>query len=81
MIASLLSFVARIYILLLIVRAVVSWFPIDPYSSLYRFLVKVTEPILAPIRSILPETGIDFSPILAILLIQIIVNILSRLIY
>ncbi|MCB5230295.1 MAG: YggT family protein [Candidatus Cloacimonas sp.] len=65
---------ADLYILLLVIRAVLSWFSPDPYHPLYRFLINVTEPVLSPLRSILPDTGIDFSPLVAILLIQVVVR-------
>jgi YggT family protein len=55
-------------------RALISWIPnLDPRNPLVEFLVTVTEPILAPIRSVMPR-GImfDFSPIIAIFLLQLI---------
>ena len=68
---------ANIYIILIILRAVLSWFAVDPYNPLYRFLISITEPVLAPIRRILPFSGIDLSPFIAILLIQILMNLLT----
>ncbi len=67
---------ANLYIMIIILRAVFSWFSVDPYNSLYRLLISITEPVLAPIRRLLPFSGIDFSPFVAILLIQILMNIL-----
>jgi YggT family protein len=52
------------------VRAVLSWFSPDPYNPLVQFLVRVTEPILEPIRRLLPHMGIDISPIIAFFLIE-----------
>jgi YggT family protein len=55
-------------------RALISWIPnLDPRNPIVEFLVTVTEPILAPIRSVMPR-GImfDFSPIIAIFLLQLI---------
>lgn len=54
---------------LIIVRAVLSWFGPDPYNTLVQLLYKITEPILAPFRRLIPfyNIGIDISPILAIL--------------
>lgn len=70
-----------IYILIIIIRAILSWFSPDPYSSFYRVLVELTEPVLAPIRKVIPLPGIDISPIIAILLIQIVVRALIRAIF
>ncbi len=76
--ANLLLRITDIYILLIIIRAILSWFSPDPNSSVYRVLVSLTEPVLAPIRRLIPLPGIDISPIIAILLIQIVVRSLIR---
>ncbi len=56
-------------------RAIVSWFNMDPRSPLIQILDAVTEPILDPIRRIMPRLGmIDLSPLVAILLLQFISN-------
>lgn len=68
-----------IYILLIIIRAIISWVSPDPENSVYRTLVSLTEPVLGPIRKIIPLPGIDISPIIAILLIQIVVRGLIRI--
>lgn len=71
-------------VLAIFVRALLSWFyPVgkDPWTKL---LVDVTEPILAPIRSLLARLlpiPIDFSPIVAWLLILLLQNMLSRAYY
>jgi len=58
---------------LILIRAVISWVNPDPYNSIVQFLYKTTEPILYPIRKILPfslKFGIDISPIIAFLAIM-----------
>jgi YggT family protein len=56
-------------------RAIVSWFNMDPRSPLIQILDAVTEPILDPIRRIMPRLGmIDLSPLVAILLLQFVSN-------
>ena len=71
-------------VLAIFVRSLLSWFyPVgkDPWTKL---LVDVTEPILAPIRSLMARLlpiPIDFSPIVAWLLIVLLQNILSRAFY
>ena len=51
-------------------RAIVSWFPVDPHGPLVRALDAITEPILEPLRRVVPRIGmIDITPMVAILLI------------
>ena len=54
-------------------RALLSWFPIDPRNPLVTVLYDVTEPILDPLRRVIPRIGmIDITPLVAIILIQVI---------
>jgi YggT family protein len=51
-----------------IARSLISWFPVDQGSQVYQVLFKVTEPIVDPIRKVMPNTGmIDMSPMVAIM--------------
>ncbi|RPJ52913.1 MAG: YggT family protein [Acidobacteria bacterium] len=70
-VARLLDFVLGIYIWVIIARALISWVNADPWNPIVQFLHRATEPVLAPIRQRLPthRTGIDFSPLVAILAI------------
>ncbi|MCU0666764.1 MAG: YggT family protein [Candidatus Omnitrophica bacterium] len=57
---------------LILIRALISWVNPDPFNPIVQFLQAVTEPILAPIRRILPfgmQMGIDISPVIAFLAI------------
>ncbi len=69
-----LDMAASLYVYVLVIRALVSWFSPDPYNSLYRFLINITEPVLSRIRRFVPTPGIDFSPFIALLLIQFVVK-------
>ena len=61
-------------------RVIISWLPISSENPIVVVLYQVTEPILGPIRAVLPRLGmLDFSPIVAILLIVVIQNVLLRL--
>jgi YggT family protein len=54
-------------------RAVLSWFPVDPRSPLVSILTEITEPILAPLRRVVPRIGmIDITPMVAIFVLFII---------
>jgi len=57
----------NLFQMLILVRVTMSWIPHDPYGQLPRMLYQVTEPVLRPMRDILPvqSTGFDFSPIVA----------------
>lgn len=59
----------------IIARALLSWVEPNPRSSAARFLVMVTEPVLAPIRRFLPSTGgLDLAPLIAILVLGAVVG-------
>ena len=68
--ARILDIVFTILYWLILIRALISWVNPDPYNPIVQFLYKTTEPILYPIRKLLPFTlrfGIDISPIIAFL--------------
>jgi len=61
------------------VRAILSWFQMDPRSPLIQALDAITEPILEPIRRVMPRIAmIDFSPLVAILLLQFVSRALQE---
>ena len=63
----------------IIVRSLMSWFNPSPDNPLVRFVYEITEPVLAPLRRIVPRIGmIDITPIVAIVLLQVIENVLSQ---
>ena len=61
----------NIYELILLARIILSWFRISPYDNQFvRVLYDLTEPVLEPIRAILPPIAmIDFSPLVVFLLL------------
>ena len=66
---------------IIIVRALISWVNPDPYNPIVQFLQSVTEPILSPIRRLLPPAmrwGLDISPIIAILALMFLKSFLVR---
>jgi YggT family protein len=69
--AKVIDIVLTIYMWIIIFRALISWVNPDPYNQIVIFLYRVTEPVLRPIRRIMPmhNTGIDISPIIIILVI------------
>ena len=69
--ANLLHLVLQAYFWIIIARAVLSWVNPDPFNPIVRFLYRVTEPVLRPIRHRLPtlSIGLDLSPMVVILAI------------
>jgi YggT family protein len=70
-----------VFELILLARILLSWFPnVDRSNPLIQFLYDITEPVLRPIRDFLPPTGMmDFSPLVVFLIIQVLMQVLSRL--
>ena len=68
----------NLYVLILIARAILSWFPLHPDSALIpivRFLHTVTEPLLAPLRRIIPPAGMfDLSFLVAFIVVEIVTS-------
>jgi YggT family protein len=56
---------------IIIIRALLSWVNPDPYNPIVQFLNSITEPVLYRVRQLIPMSsiGIDFSPIVVILVI------------
>ena len=69
--ATILDYILMAANWLIIIRALISWVNPDPYNVIVQFLYKVTDPILAPFKRILPGhlMGVDISPIFALLAI------------
>jgi YggT family protein len=69
-----------LYTLAIFARAILSFFPMRPGSPIApvaQFLYRITEPVLAPVRRVLPSMGgLDLSPLVVILGIQILTGIL-----
>jgi len=70
----------QIYNILIIARVLASWVIRNPYNRLYYFLLTITEPVLGPLRRVLPPMmGLDFSPIIAFFLLDLLSHLLSNL--
>src|SRR3989338_1628751 len=79
--ATLLNIILTALYWLILVRALISWVNPDPYNQIVQFLYKTTEPILYPIRKMVPlqfNIGIDISPIIAFLLLIFLKSFLVR---
>jgi YggT family protein len=82
---EILCIIGRLYFFLLFARIILSWFPISPggaMASIFEFLYSVTEPVLGPIRRVMPPLslggmGLDLSPIIVIFGLQIVLNVVG----
>ena len=73
--------VFQVAALAILARVLVSWLPmagvrIDPFHPVIRFLYQITDPILEPIRRFATFGMMDFSPIVALILLQVIRRVL-----
>lgn len=68
------------YSIILFVRVIISWFRVDPYNPIVQFLYQITEPVLRPIRSVLPPVGMmDLSPLVAMIIVIVLRNVIGIL--
>ena len=67
----------RIFVIVIFARAIISFTNFDPYHPVRRTLENITEPILGPVRRLLPPTGgVDFSPFVVLILATILRSLL-----
>lgn len=77
---SLVRLLFEVYSFILLARVLLSWVQLDPGNPLVKIIYQLTEPLLAPIRRVLPQTGtIDFSPIVAFIAIIVAEQIVTTL--
>ena len=71
--AKIIDIALTIYWWIMVFRAVVSWVNADPYNKIVIFLYRATEPVLRPVRRIMPlrNVGIDLSPVIVLLVISL----------
>ena len=81
MVRSLIVQVLQLYLLCIFARIILSWFPVTPggaLQSIARFFYTITEPVLGPVRNVLPRLGMfDLSPIVVIFGIQILMRVVA----
>lgn len=69
--AKVIDIVLTVYMWIIVARALVSWVNPDPYNKIVIFLYRITEPVLRPIRRIIPRHSlpVDFAPLIVLLII------------
>lgn len=71
----------QVLIYLIIGRCILSFVKHDPYNPIIKFVYDVTEPVMAPFRKLLPMgSGIDFSPLLAVLALVLLNKLIIQMI-
>ncbi len=71
----------NLWCLAILARVFLSWFGISPYHPAARFIFQVTEPILAPLRRVIPPIGmVDITPAVAIVALQIIKGVILEMV-
>ncbi|MCX7616416.1 MAG: YggT family protein [Tepidiforma sp.] len=78
-IAQLFTLFLWLLILAIFLRSLMSWFPISQDNEVARLLYRITEPLLEPVRRVLPRTGfIDFSGMVVIILLYVMISVVQR---
>ncbi len=71
-IIGLVQLLFELYIIVLLARVLLSWVQIDPHNPIVNLIHQLTEPLLEPIRRLLPQSGaLDFSPMVAFVVVLI----------
>jgi YggT family protein len=77
---TIVNLVVTIITIILILNALISWAPIEPWHPVRRFLNQLAEPIVRPFRSIVPPVGMfDLSLLVALIVVQLIGRLLTVL--
>ncbi|MGD0021575.1 MAG: YggT family protein [Smithellaceae bacterium] len=76
--AKIIDIALTVYWWIMVFRAVVSWVNADPYNKIVIFLYRATEPVLRPVRRIMPlrNVGIDVSPVIILVVISLLQHFL-----
>ena len=83
MIFTVVADVLEAYLVLLFVRVILSWIPVDPWSKFapaVRWIHRVTDPVLVPVRRLIPPLrlgggAIDLSPLVVLIVLQVVIQV------
>jgi len=80
-VATFIEILCEVLTIAVFIRAIMSWFPTSPGNRFVIMMHQVTDPILDPLRKLIPPIGgtIDITPIIAIILLQVIAAYAGRL--
>ena len=73
----LIDLAANLYLVILLARVLLPLFGVDMFHPLMQWVLRLTEPVLGPIRAVLPQVGMfDLSPMVALILLSILQSVL-----
>jgi YggT family protein len=82
---NIISWIFQIYEFLILIRVLLSWINVNPYRPtvdhpLVRLLYRITDPVLEPLRRVIPPIGgaIDITPVVALLLLEVLRQVIIR---
>lgn len=87
---TIVNFLFRLYSFLILIRVILSWVNVNPYRPaidhpVIRVIQQITDPVLEPLRRIIPPVGgtLDISPVVALIILEIVrvvlLSLLARL--
>lgn len=80
MLVSIVAYLVQFLGFAVFARSIISWFPIDKNGPIFQALAAITDPILDPLRRVIPPIGmIDISPMVAMLALFFLANVLTNL--
>ncbi len=80
MLVSIVAYLVQFLGFAIFARSIISWFPIDKNGPIFQALAAITDPVLEPLRKVIPPIGmIDISPMVAMLALFFLANVLLRL--
>ena len=70
----------RLYEMVIVVRVILSWVQANPANPIVRWLDRLTEPVLEPVRRLLPvqKAGFDFSPLIVLFILELIQQVIVQ---
>lgn len=73
-------FILFLYVLIfaIIIRSLLTWFPVDRNNEMVRLLNTITEPLLEPVRRVMPRTGMIFSAMVVIVVLYVMISVVRR---
>ena len=82
-IIAIITALINMYMWVVIVRVLISWINPDPYNPIVQFLRAVTDPAIEAVRRFVPNflwsTGLDFTPLILIVLLQVLMEFLKAI--
>lgn len=73
----------KVYLWVVIIRVLLSWINLNPYNPIVQFLRGITDPVIEGLRRFVPRllwtTGIDFTPLILIIVLQVIIILLTNI--